>query len=82
MFRCPGQDSRFWKPDDVFGIKCPQCDRMLEFFKDEPKLNCHNCGQPVKNPRIDPGCAEWCKYAENCPGMLFSKRPVGDDKKD
>ena len=66
MFRCPGQDQRFWKPQDIFEADCPQCGKAVEFFKDEPKLKCRNCGHAVVNPRIDLGCAEWCQYADQC----------------
>jgi endogenous inhibitor of DNA gyrase (YacG/DUF329 family) len=69
MIRCPGQDQRFWKPGDIFEVKCPACGRAVEFFKDEPKLKCPNCGQEVANPKIDLGCAEWCQYAEQCLGI-------------
>jgi HD superfamily phosphodiesterase len=69
MIRCPGQDQRFWKPGDIFEVKCPACDRAVEFFKDEPKLKCRKCGQEVANPKIDLGCAEWCQYAEQCLGI-------------
>jgi endogenous inhibitor of DNA gyrase (YacG/DUF329 family) len=65
MIRCPGQDQRFWKPGDIFEVKCPACGRAVEFFKDEPKLKCRNCGQEVANPKIDLGCAEWCQYVPN-----------------
>jgi hypothetical protein len=68
MIRCPGQDQRFWKPEDIFEVRCPGCGRTIEFFKDEPKLKCPKCGHIVANPRIDIGCAEWCQYAENCLG--------------
>jgi len=66
MFRCPGQDQRFWKPEDIFEVRCLGCGRSVEFFKDEPKLNCRKCGRLVVNPKIDLGCAEWCPYAEQC----------------
>jgi len=66
MVRCPGQDQRFWKPEDIFDVNCPGCDKPVEFFKDEPKLKCRNCGEAVVNPKIDLGCAEWCQYAEQC----------------
>ena len=66
MPRCPGQDQRFWKPDDIFEVRCPGCDQTVEFFKDEPKLKCCKCGQTVVNPKVDLGCAEWCRYAEQC----------------
>lgn len=73
MLRCPGQDQRFWKPDDIFETKCPNCGRPIEFFKDEPKISCKNCGQMVVNPKIDLGCAQWCRYAQQCLGAVASK---------
>jgi hypothetical protein len=73
MFRCPGQDQRFWKPEDIFDVHCPGCGKTIEFFKDEPKLKCRMCGQMVINPKIDLGCAEWCQYAEQCLGLDIVK---------
>ncbi len=73
MFRCPGQDQRYWKPEDIFDVKCPGCGKGVECLKEEPKLKCRNCGQLVANPRIDLGCAEWCKYAEQCLGVSAGK---------
>ena len=72
MVRCPGQDQRFWKPQDIFEVDCPQCGKPVEFFKDEPQLKCCRCGHIVINPKIDLGCAEWCQYAEQCLGVRFS----------
>ncbi|MHC4122145.1 MAG: HD domain-containing protein [Planctomycetota bacterium] len=69
MVRCPGQDQRFWKPEDIFEVRCPDCNNKMEFFKDEPKLKCRKCGQMVVNPKIDLGCAQWCQYAEQCIGV-------------
>ena len=69
MVRCPGQDQRFWKPEDIFEVKCPHCGNKVEFFKDEPKLKCRHCGNIVSNPKIDLGCAEWCQFAEQCLGV-------------
>jgi HD superfamily phosphodiesterase len=73
MFRCPGQDQRFWKPEDIFEVQCPGCGGAVEFFKDEPKLKCRKCKQMVVNPKIDLGCAEWCQYAEQCLGVNVVK---------
>jgi putative nucleotidyltransferase with HDIG domain len=73
MFRCPGQDQRFWKPEDIFEVQCPGCGGIVEFFKDEPKLTCRKCKQMVVNPKIDLGCAEWCQYAEQCLGVNVIK---------
>ncbi len=80
MVRCPGQDQRFWKPEDIFEVECSGCGKALEFFKDEPKLKCGGCGQIVVNPKIDLGCAEWCQYAEQCLGLstINSLRVIRD----
>lgn len=80
MVRCPGQDQRFWKPDDIFEVQCSVCGRAVEFFKDEPKLKCRGCGQVMVNPKIDLGCAEWCQYAEQCLGVstINSLRAIRD----
>jgi len=69
MVRCPGQDQRFWKPEDIFEVPCSGCGRPIEFFKDEPKLKCRRCGHTVANPKLDLGCAQWCQYAEQCLGV-------------
>ena len=66
--KCPGQDTRYWKPGDIFDISCPQCGRKIEFFKDEVRRRCKSCGIQVTNPKIDLGCAEWCTYAQQCVG--------------
>lgn len=73
MVRCPGQDQRFWKPEDIFEVRCPGCEGTVEFFKDEPKQKCRRCGQMVVNPKIDIGCAEWCQYAEQCLGVSVGR---------
>jgi len=74
MVRCPGQDQRYWKPEDIFEVPCTGCGHPIEFFKDEPKLKCRKCGSIVDNPKIDMGCAEWCQYAEQCLGISAAKR--------
>ena len=74
--RCPGQDMRFWKPQDLFDVRCHQCGADLEFFKDEPYRHCPSCRTRVENPRIDMGCAEWCKFAEQC----FAQMPAAPDE--
>ena len=68
--RCPGQDQRFWKPDDVFELPCPHCGQAIEFWKDDPRLKCRSCGETVENPRFDLGCATWCQYADGCLGTV------------
>jgi len=67
--KCPGQDTRFWKPDDIFDVVCPACGKPVEFFKDDPSRRCPKCGTLIANPRLDRGCAEWCRYARECPAL-------------
>lgn len=68
--KCPGQDSRFWKPDDIFQAKCPECGTEVEFFKDDTARLCKKCGLRFMNPKMDFGCASYCKYADQCLGDL------------
>lgn len=68
--RCPGQDPMFWKMSDIFEIKCPFCGYEIEFWKDEPMRKCRACEREVRNPRIDMGCAKWCKAAAECLGTM------------
>jgi hypothetical protein len=67
---CPGQDMRYWKPGDIFEAPCPHCGHAVEFFKDESTRKCKRCHRLVTNPRMDFGCAAYCKYAEQCLGEL------------
>ncbi|MCK5801253.1 MAG: hypothetical protein KAI66_00405 [Lentisphaeria bacterium] len=66
--KCPGQDMRYWTAEDIFDVACPFCGDEIEFWKDEPIRLCSGCGVEVRNPRIDLGCAKWCKFAEECLG--------------
>ncbi|MCX5905993.1 MAG: phosphohydrolase [Deltaproteobacteria bacterium] len=68
--RCPGQDSRYWKPGDIFEAPCSKCGHPVEFFKDESSRRCKNCGNKFINPRMDFGCAAYCKFADQCLGEL------------
>jgi hypothetical protein len=64
--RCPGQDMRNWKPEDIFTVACPHCHAEIEFWKDEPVRVCAACRKEVRNPKVDQGCAEWCKHGPEC----------------
>lgn len=68
--KCPGQDTRYWKPGDIFEISCPECGHEIEFFKDEATRRCRACGKVTVNPKMDFGCAAYCKYASECLGEL------------
>ncbi len=66
--KCPGQDRRYWKPEDIYEEECPNCGNILEFWKTDIRVRCEKCRRLVSNPRFDMGCAEWCAYAEYCLG--------------
>ncbi|MCS7278895.1 MAG: hypothetical protein NZ530_02405 [Thermodesulfobacteriaceae bacterium] len=68
--RCPGQDTRYWKEDAIFEVSCPDCKAIMEFFKDDTVRKCKSCGKTIPNPRMDFGCAAYCKYADICLGEL------------
>ncbi len=68
--KCPGQDTRYWKPEAVFEAKCPKCGNAVEFFKDDTTRKCGICGHRFLNPGMDFGCAAYCPYAEQCIGNL------------
>jgi hypothetical protein len=68
--RCPGQNTLFWKPDDIYDVTCPSCGKPVEFWKDDSKRTC-KCGHRFLNPKRDLGCLEYCKYAEQCMPDMF-----------
>jgi len=76
--KCPGQDSRYWEAGAIFEVKCPQCGQDVEFFKDESMRKCRHCGHKFANPKMDFGCASYCKFAAQClgdmPPELMAKR--------
>jgi hypothetical protein len=75
QMKCPGQDTRFWKPGDIFAAECPKCGAEIEFFKDDTRRRCAWCGHMFYNPKIELGCAEWCQYAEKCvPDLVKAKK--------
>ena len=69
MQKCPGQDTRYWKPSDVHEVKCGKCGELVEFFKTDGARRCPGCGARVVNPAVSMGCAQWCKHARECLGF-------------
>ena len=65
-FNCPGQDTRYWKPEDIFESPCANCGKNMEFFKDDLRRKCPHCGEFTVNPKNDLACAAWCKHAKEC----------------
>lgn len=77
--KCPGQDTQYWGADAVHETTCPKCGGPIEFFKDESSRRCRKCGEKVLNPKMDFGCAVYCKFAAQClgadmPPELLAKR--------
>ena len=68
--KCPGQDMQFWENDAIFDIDCPECGKPVEFYKDDTTRKCGSCGHRFVNPKMDFGCAAYCKFAEQCLGTL------------
>jgi len=68
--KCPGQDTQFWGPRDIYSIVCPKCGKPVEFFKDDIRRRCQKCGHLFLNPKLDLGCSKWCQYAEQCIGTM------------
>jgi hypothetical protein len=68
--KCPGQDTQYWNSDAIYEVKCPECGGMVEFFKDDTTRKCEHCGHKFPNPKMDFGCAAYCRYAEQCIGDL------------
>ncbi len=79
MLKCPGQDTRYWKPDDIFDLPCPVCDTAVEFLKTDSRRTCQNCGYSFRNPRLELGCAKWCAYAEECLGFAPEQAPPDNE---
>ncbi|OQY01669.1 MAG: phosphohydrolase [Desulfobacteraceae bacterium 4572_130] len=68
--KCPGQDSRYWKSNAIYEVKCPGCGTNVEFFKDDTIRKCKKCGHGFLNPLMDFGCASYCEHAAECIGNL------------
>ena len=68
--KCPGQDTQYWDQDAIFETQCPECGHEMEFFKDDATRRCSHCSKKIVNPKMDFGCAAYCKFAEQCLGTL------------
>jgi HD superfamily phosphohydrolase YqeK/Zn ribbon nucleic-acid-binding protein len=68
--KCPGQDTQYWNQDAIFETECPECGHPMEFFKDDATRRCSHCKKKIVNPKMDFGCASYCKFAEQCLGTL------------
>lgn len=69
IFKCPGQDNRNIKTEEV---ECYFCGYKIEFFSGEIKRVCPKCKNLAFKNRLV-SCLDWCKYAQNCLGMRAGK---------
>jgi HD superfamily phosphodiesterase len=67
--KCPGQDSRDWKSEDVLEVECAKCGKSVELLGADATRRCPECGNKVSNPRFNLGCADWCAMAKECLGF-------------
>ena len=79
LIKCPGQDARFFDPDDIKESRCPKCGKDVEFFRDDPSRKCPHCGARFKNPHLDLKGAEWCPHAGDCLDSVSKKIQETDD---
>ncbi|GBC59365.1 phosphohydrolase [Desulfonema ishimotonii] len=77
--KCPGQDTQYWNKDAIYEVRCPECGKDVEFFKDDTARKCEHCGHRFANPKMDFGCAAYCKYAKQCVGDLAPELLAGQD---
>ncbi|MGI9537219.1 MAG: phosphohydrolase [Desulfocapsaceae bacterium] len=68
--KCPGQDMQYWTSEAIYEVSCPKCGKSVEFYKDDTTRSCSHCSHRFVNPRMDFGCAAYCKFAEQCIGTL------------
>jgi len=68
--KCPGQDMQYWTAEAIFEVACPECGGAVEFYKDDTTRICPGCSHRFVNPKMDFGCAAYCKFAEQCIGTL------------
>lgn len=69
MNKCPGQDNKILKTED---IRC-SCGCYVEIFSDELKRKCLKCGKEVTRPR-KMTCFDWCKFADLCRKDINERR--------
>jgi len=53
---CGAGDTRKWGPNSIYNIECGNCGTPVEFFRDEKKHSCSNCGEVVLNSTVGRDC--------------------------
>ena len=75
---CPGQDTRYWTPKDIYEVACPHCSGQVEYFKDDLRRACPHCGKFAINPKNDLACAAWCNASAECLEQAGKSPPSGE----
>lgn len=70
LHKCPGMNPRSWTSKDVREQPCRCCGHVLEFWKDDVKVECSECGGLMFNPNLANICLAWCARAAECLGSM------------
>lgn len=62
--KCPGSDGRNITAVEV---PCSSCGTLVEFFSDEQRRKCPQCGTRVARQAVS-ACGAWCPSAVTCLG--------------
>jgi len=75
---CPGQDTQYWTPENIFELPCIHCGHPIEFFKDDLRRLCPQCKRYMVNPNNNLACAAWCPSAAECLAQMGRELPVDE----
>jgi len=53
---CGTSNTQKWGPNSIYDINCDKCNTPVEFFKDEKRRTCPECGEKVINPNVGTDC--------------------------
>jgi len=57
---CGTSNTQKWGPDSIYNIACKKCGTEVEFFKDEKKHKCPECGEIIFNEQIEQDSGKCC----------------------
>jgi len=69
---CPGLKN-FLRPT-LSCVKCHVCGGNVEIWSDEDTGICNDCGAEWKKPDKKASCLEYCQYADQCRGIIASRK--------
>jgi len=53
---CGTGNTQKWGPNSIYNIECKKCGTAVEFFKDEKKHRCPECGETIFNELVGQDC--------------------------